>query len=251
MKNFITLLLLIPFLAFAQTREKELTDSAGYQKTALYAWDSKDYKSCINASTILIKLNPKNLKAYTLRASAEWAVKDYNDAINDFMAATKLDERYAWTYYNTIGIIKLDENDLEGAIKYYDKVLSIYPNEGTYSNRGMVWTRMGKYKRAIRDYTQAINIQNADTIRHYAYGAKSYPYTARAKAEALNGDFKQALADFDIALKLKPGDTTEYNGRGEAKNHLGDNTGACADWQVALKLGSKTARENIKKYCGK
>src|ERR1700760_1705811 len=112
MKNLALLLLVFSVFLFAQNSDKKLADSAGYQKMAFYSWDTKDYKTCINANTMLIKLNPKNLKAYTFRASAEWAIKDYTNAINDFTVAIKLDEKYAWIYYNDIALVKVAENDL-------------------------------------------------------------------------------------------------------------------------------------------
>ena len=251
MKNFILLLLFFPLISAAQTREQQIADSIKYKKAAWAAFDRKDYKECIDDYTALIKLNPKNINAYANRASAKTYLNDNEGAIADYGVAAKLDDRYRWTYYNSIGNLKLS-NDLKGAIDYYDKSISIYPSDGTFANRGNAWLRMGKYKRAIKDYTKAIDLQNIDTTKyHYNPTARSYHYTARAKAEALNGDFKGALADLNTSIRLKSGDTLTYNARGEAKNQLGDKAGACADWQTASKLGSKAANENIKKYCDK
>ena len=251
-------------------REKAMIDSSKTLPVSEYAtaanMDSKvlylqraeidrnnsDYKGCVAEYTALIELDPKNINAYANRASAKTYLNDNKGAIADYEAAAKLDDRYRWTYYNIIGNLQSGTDD-KGAISYYDKSIALYPSEGTFANRGNVWTRLGKYKRAIRDYTKAIDLQNVDTTKYRQNSwVRANHYTARGKAEALNGDFKAALADFNTSIRLKPLNPTDawtYNARGEARNQLGDKAGACTDWQMAFKLGNKDAGDNLQKFC--
>ena len=50
------------------------------------------------------------------------------------------------------------------------------------------------------------------------------------------GDYKGAIADYDIAIRLKPDDAIAYNNRGAAKGDLGQHFAAIADFDIAIRL---------------
>jgi len=49
------------------------------------------------------------------------------------------------------------------------------------------------------------------------------------------GNYKEAIADYNQALKINPQNPPVYNGRGAAKIKLGDYEGAIVDYSQALK----------------
>lgn len=54
------------------------------------------------------------------------------------------------------------------------------------------------------------------------------------------GDLKGAIADYDEALRLLPGNSTLYSNRGLYKHELGDLDGAIADYAKAVELEPKS-----------
>ena len=63
----------------------------------------------------------------------------------------------------------------------------------------------------------------------------------------LKGANKDALADYDKALKYDPSDAYSWNNRGMAKKRLGDKKGAVADFRKALELqpNLQSAQESL------
>ena len=51
-----------------------------------------------------------------------------------------------------------------------------------------------------------------------------------------SGQYDAAVADFDVAIRLRPNFTDAYNNRGVAKHKLGQYDGAVADFDVAIRL---------------
>jgi tetratricopeptide (TPR) repeat protein len=233
-------------------KAKDIDPAQLYLSRARLDWNNKNYTSCIDDYNALIALDPRNIIAYANRGSAKWELKDYEGAVNDYKIAISFNGKYTWTYYNTIGLIREDEKDFKHAIAAFSKSISLYPAGPTHQNRALAELAIGDYDASIKDFTVAIDSQYHNRNNNFffkAYGADSY--VLRAKAEMLNGAFKAAIADLDIAISINPALVLAYNARGEAKNKVGDDAGACADWQTANKMGCEPAKENLEKFCSK
>jgi tetratricopeptide (TPR) repeat protein len=61
--------------------------------------------------------------------------------------------------------------------------------------------------------------------------------------------FKEALADFDIAVQQNPKNADLYLNRGMVKLRLSDKAGACSDITIAKNLGYALAIEQYAKTC--
>ena len=59
---------------------------------------------------------------------------------------------------------------------------------------------------------------------------------------------KDALADYDIAIKLKPDYVDAYYDRALCKQYMNDMQGACDDWRKCKKLG-KTEIDYLLEKC--
>ena len=64
-------------------------------------------------------------------------------------------------------------------------------------------------------------------------------FVGRGVAEARSGDFDQAIADFNQAVRLNPNQAEAYNYRGVTKARKGDSEGAIADFDQAVQLDPK------------
>jgi tetratricopeptide (TPR) repeat protein len=206
--------------------------------------DAKEhYKAAIRAFDEAIK-RCEDADYYRNRGAAKFllgeldqenAITLYNDAINDFTEAIKLDPADA-AYYGNLGVAKilLGELDQENAITLYND--------------------------AINDFTEAIKLDPADAAYYGNLGIAKFRL-GKLKANQENAIilYNDAINDFTEAIKLDPENATTYGNRAAAKFHLGEletNQGRAKiaqsmydevikDWTEAIKRAPNNAN-NIK-----
>src|SRR4030095_11212238 len=64
-------------------------------------------------------------------------------------------------------------------------------------------------------------------------------YVERATGFVTQGDFKRAVADFEIALQFDPRCANAYFGRGVARQMSGELQAAISDYSTAIELNPK------------
>ena len=94
------------------------------------------------------------------------------------------------------------------------------------SNQGVVLSRQGKPKDALRRYDKALKLHPALVAAWYNRGLDFMAL----------GKLKKAVASFDEAIRIDPADAQAHNNRGLVKAKLGDRAGAEADFRLALQL---------------
>lgn len=108
-----------------------------------------------------------------------WLSKGYyqsgniDDAINTLGKVIALDS--AAKYYNERGSLKVEKEDIEGALTDFTKAIEIDPNDkSALSNRTFfVWFAQDKYQNAVEDLTRVIEL---DSSNAYAYSNRSYAH---------------------------------------------------------------------------
>jgi tetratricopeptide (TPR) repeat protein len=100
-----------------------------------------------------------------------------------------------------------------------------------YNNRGLVYSTLGEYQRAIQDHNEAIRL---DPQLAEAY----YP---RGVAYGALGEYQRAIEDLDEAIRLDPQDAKAYNNRGRAYDDLGEHERAIQDHNEAIRLDPQLA----------
>jgi len=151
---------------------------------------------------------------------------------SDRQIANLLD-RAAWAWVRAGDTVRADQ--------LYTKALARLPDDGELRiDRGIARAEGKKYREAIEDFTGVLKRQprRADA---YFYRAAAY--------RALN-DLKNALADVEQSLRLKPGDAEAQVLRGTLRALGGDATGARLDWRDVIKrepesASAKEAAENL------
>ena len=73
----------------------------------------------------------------------------------------------------------------------------------------------------------------------------AYVYTGRAHAKTNLGQYEEAVADFDHALSLEPHNAYVYTGRAHAKTELGQFEEAIADLKVAVELAQEAGDSDL------
>src|SRR5262245_2168002 len=111
-----------------------------------------------------IARNPRDAEAYFNRANAYRSLgkSQYHRALADFDQVIRLDPKnvkaYGWRAF-----IHDRQAQYDRAIAYINQVIRAQPNDYVaFSNRGRVHEHKGDYDRAIADYGQAIRIVSGD-----------------------------------------------------------------------------------------
>ena len=93
-------------------------------------------------------------------------------------------------------------------------------------NRGLAYTRQGRFELAIADHSEAIRLSPE-------YAAA---YNGRGYARSAQGDADRALLDFDRSIALDPGAPEVFVNRGVLLFRRADFTGAGAEFDRALAI---------------
>lgn len=127
-----------------------------------------------------------------------------------------------------------------------DKATTVYDS---HYNWGLLRYQIGDYTGALEAFNKAL-VENpkTDDFLVYAY---------RGNTKSKMGLHREAVADFDMALSMRPKRILDYPNwvrnyfnRGVAKYYLNNGAGACEDWKKAYDLGYGSASEYLNDFCG-
>jgi tetratricopeptide (TPR) repeat protein len=139
--------------------------------------------------------------------------------------------------YAERGFLRMNENNMEGAISDYTQAILIDPTEPDYFvNRGILYERQKKYAEAIRNYNQAIKVRNT-----YALA-----WLNRGNAHLKLNKIKEAIDDYSVAITFEPDYGLAYLNRAVAFEKWKKTVEACRDARQAEKL-KMTVSESFKK----
>ena len=187
------------------------------------------YQEAIQDYTQAIRLNPEDAGIHYNRGNAKRKSKDYEGAIQDYTEATKLNSKFAVAYLNR-GIAKAAKRDYKGAIQDYEKVIELKPKDadlaGAYYNLGSAKRKSKDYEGAIQAYNTILDELNQDF-------ANTYLYRGVSKAEKSAPDYAGAIDDYTQAIELKKCFAAAYYNRGNAEKVLGQDGNAKIDYAKA------------------
>ena len=95
-----------------------------------------------------------------------------------------------------------------------------------YHHRGLVYTGLEQYEKAIADFDKAISIR----------GEEASYYNSRGWAYHRKGDHAAAMTDYEMAIKMAPKDPRFINNRGILHRDTGKYENALKDHDAAIKL---------------
>ena len=126
---------------------------------------------------------------------------------------------------------------LDQSIENLNDEIRANPTAENFNNRGLLWTAMGSYDRAITDISEAIRLKPK-------YGPA---YNNRGLAWFHKGNYDAAIRDFGRAIKVEPTFTSAYSNRGVAWSKKREPEKAIADYTEAIRINPKFARA----YCSR
>jgi tetratricopeptide (TPR) repeat protein len=128
-------------------------------------------------------------------------------------------------------------SDYADAIAIYDAILEQFPKEfaGVYLDRAEDLCEIKNYEKAILDFDKALALDTAENPHDPAF-KHGEVFKERAQAKEHVGDRTGAISDYTQALALDPKDFMLLSNRADNKLRLGDCAGAISDYSSALTL---------------
>lgn len=121
------------------------------------------------------------------------------------------------------------DKDYDEMIEILNTMLEKYPKtepEITYFNRGNAYRNLKKHKKAIQDFTKAIEIKPDYEVAFNNRGLSYFDLD----------EFNNAVSDFTVVIKLKPDFAFGYFNRGNAYSGLYKYDSAVADYTKMIEL---------------
>ncbi len=222
---------------------------------------------CGIAAMLLLRLaspcmakEPHSAEDYFKRGLSRYAARDLDGAIGDFTTAIMLNSRIdtgalkrlvriestldsqgrsgltdnvavmdrfnALAYYNR-GNARMDKGDLNGAIRDFDKAVTLNPhNILAWNNRGVARQKTGDLEGALGDFNRTIQLAQRS----------SRAYNNRGTLRIEMKDSSGAIADYTRAIEIDPRNAAAFNNRGNAYDAQGELDRACRDFDRAIEL---------------
>ena len=126
-----------------------------------------------------------------------------------------------------LGRARFAASDFAGAIRYFDSALALRPGDpDILYNRGIAWLRLSEVEKALNDLSEAaVRAPGNARIRD-----------AIGRIRLSRGEYDEALAFYDAAVKAHPEQADPLIQRAHAYLSTGNTTGALEDAEAALKL---------------
>lgn len=177
--------------------------------------------------TKISNVSKENAEAYNYIGLAKEGLGDFKGALAAFDKAIELKPDFA-TFYLNRADLKYSFNQLELAIRDYEKVLQLNPDN-----------KEAFYK--IRDYKRMISTSDSTEYEYYEKSIDEgknmkVSYLSRAVIKFNRGDLNGALKDYDSAIKLDDQDPEAFINRGIVKEKLKIYEGAISDFTKTLEL---------------
>jgi tetratricopeptide (TPR) repeat protein len=219
-----------------QAIQKGYKTPQAYYNRGLYKLLTRNFSSAIEDFTAATGLQENFATAYNDRALAKYGLGDRQGALQDLKQATNYNHDFPIAFVN-MGLVKAELGDYSGAIEDYSIAINLDPKLFVaYNSRGCAKYLLGNINSALEDFNQAISL----TDRHNAASIN------KACCLAKNGGYNDALTILNEVIASNDKFPGAYLNRGLTKELLGDIEGACSDWKKALEMGIIKAQDYIK-----
>lgn len=206
-----------------------------YNRGVIYS-HAKDNKLAIMDLTKSITLKPDSPWGYYTRGLIQFNETNYKQALSDFSSAIKLNSNNLDFHTEYVKALFQLNRDTIQAIEEYTKVINLFPYDyEPYYSRGYVYTIIGQYEKAIKDFDEAKKITEYYDI--YAQKGMCHYYLK---------NFDLALKNFNQSLKLKPSYAALYYYKGVIYMNQGKKKKACIEFEKAKNLASDWNEDKLK-----
>jgi tetratricopeptide (TPR) repeat protein len=193
-------------------------------------------QEAIEAYSMAIEGNPKYDGAYSSRANAYRALKNYQRAISDYTLAIGFDPQNA-TYYSSRADVYEAVGNYQQAKSDLTKAIQLEPNDPWhYFNRGEMNFRLNNHRQAIDDFRRIIRL-DIKPAAVFDFGHNIFPNFATI---SIKDNHQKIINDYTKAIMLNPKDETAHIIRGLAYRGIADSEERdIQDFSAAILLNPK------------
>jgi tetratricopeptide (TPR) repeat protein len=215
--------------------EQALTNeqrSALLRARAFAYWFSKDLPRAEEDLTAAVKLGVSLDQAYFDRAEIYLHEDRLDQALSDFEAGAKLFPNNARFPYGQ-GRVFAARREFARSIGYYSEAIRLDPKNNEYWLwRAESYNRAGQHREAIEEYDRAL------ALGRFSARLAAQLHNGRGHANLRMGNYKAAIADFDLSIERYPDSPMALRWRGFAFEKGGDVARARKDYERVLSLRS-------------
>ncbi|MEZ4267071.1 MAG: tetratricopeptide repeat protein [Myxococcota bacterium] len=167
----------------------------------------KDFDRALSSVKSVLASDPLNLRANVLQGALQSAMGRYKEADEDLRKALKVDSASADAYYY-LGLNELSQGRTAPAVEYLSKASSLAPTNLEMRHQlGRAFSEVGgvgNLRRALSEYSFIINEYEKYSTPVDKKRIDPEIYLLRGRLYFDNGQFREALADFKLAMLLDP-----------------------------------------------
>jgi tetratricopeptide (TPR) repeat protein len=224
---------------FDRAIQFDAQDFTSYRNRGVAYFALREHAKAAADITQAIRLQPDDAMLFFLRGNAYSAEKLITEALADYDRAIALRPRFAAAFYNR-GHLYFETRQYDLAIKDHSKALEIDPTmNAAYTGRGLAYLVVQDEERAIADFESALSInpthENGPQAQAVARGSLVALLVRRADNEANRRRHAQAIAGYDRAIQLLPGEGPLYLKRGIVLRRSKEFERAIADFDQAIR----------------
>jgi tetratricopeptide (TPR) repeat protein/S1-C subfamily serine protease len=245
---------------------KNSDDEISWLNYANQLWRSQKYAEAIKAVDKAISKKPNFYQAWYFKGMIFSSEKKYPESIAAYDKALKINPNFAQAWKERSHSLLQSDKSSEALVSL-DKAIALSPNQfDLYAWRGRVLFFLQRFPEAIDSANQSIKIYphfSAYGIRAFAYlllgeyqnaiadlneairlaPDSAFSYSIRGLVYSLSKDYKKAIADYTEAIRLAPNNAEYYSSRGNAYSLLNDENKATADYKRAVSIEPKDAED--------
>lgn len=198
-------------------------------------------------TTVVGLVGQSDPKAYEYRGRFYHNHDRWDLALADYTAGAKLFPNNG-DFPNGQGLALSNQGKFDEAISKFDEAIRLDPKSGEYYlGRAEAYNRSDRPQPALEDYGRALaqgNLTRRDMGRLR---------NGRGYAQLRLKNYDAAIADFNVALELRPGLINAWKWRGLSYERLGDTSQAIRDYEATLKLDAsdEVVAKRIRELRGK
>lgn len=215
--------------------ENQIESESKKFKQLVSLCEASKFEEAQNVAEALIEGNPTNSEYHRLLGQIFSELGNQDEAINSLIDALRWNSKNEWALLMMGNIFSRFKNDIETALKYYDQVLVVKPNDNiTLNNIGASLIQLGKKKEATEYLKKAMQINPDYPNTYHAMGLlaetdkdykKAFDYSLKA-ASKINTRNNQQL--FSSCLQLAIRSATEQMPNINSKSLIDDLTSKLA-----------------------
>jgi tetratricopeptide (TPR) repeat protein len=154
-----------------------------------------------------------------------------DDALADFSTAIQLDPQL-WRAIHNRGVLMAQAGQFDKAFDDFNRTTELNPQFAkAYSNRAALFVVAGQMEPALADYRRACELDPSLEVAQRGCGRTCH----------MMGHLDEASQHLNRAIELAPNDAASFTSRADLFTDLGNYAEAQADYDHALKLDGKSA----------